>query len=420
VTTVEPLTAVEPLTTSTASASVAAPVTSSVSPTRRQLWHRSRWFLLSAVLLLLAGLLIAGLDGNSQFPPLDPRSPDRDGTRAVVHLLEKQGLTTRTVATEADLTAALRTPGTTVVLPEPDLLTAPQLDSLSDVRRGSDSRLVLISPEAAALDAFAPGITLATMSTGLPESIGSVSGPADCTLPEAVRAGRAELGGLLYRPGPGDVACYPRHGRYPLVRHTDPGSRELVVLGSGRLLTNDRLDDDGNASLALGLLGSRQHLVWYLPDYGSSAPATERKALTDYIPSGWSWATLQLGIAALLAALWRGRRLGPVVSENLPVVVRAAETTEGRARLYQRAKARGHAADSLRRAARRRLAPLLGVPLSADEPDPTALCAAVADRLDRPSVDVLSLLYGTPPTDDAALLRLTDDLDALERQVRQP
>ncbi|GAA0668296.1 DUF4350 domain-containing protein [Kitasatospora atroaurantiaca] len=416
-TTTEPVTPIEAV---PAFAPAAAPATSSVSPTRRQLWRRSRWFLLSAVVLLLAGLLIAGLGGNSQYPPLDPRSPDRDGTRAVVHLLEKRGLTTRTVATEAELTAALREPGTTVVLPEPDLLTTPQLDSLSDVRRGSDSRLVLISPEAAALDAFAPGITLATVSAGLPDSVGSLSGPADCPLPEAVRAGRAELGGLLYRPGPDDIACYPRHGRYPLVRHTDAGSRELVVLGSGRLLTNDRLDDDGNASLALGLLGSRQHLVWYLPDYSGSAPATERKALTDYIPSGWSWALLQLGIATLLAAFWRGRRLGPVVSENLPVVVRAAETTEGRARLYQRAKARGHAADSLRRAARHRLAPVLGVPLSAGEPDPTALCAAVADRLDRPSADVRSLLYGTPPTDDAALLRLTDDLDALERQVRQP
>jgi hypothetical protein len=33
---------------------------------------------------------------------------------------------------------------------------------------------------------------------------------------------------------------------------------------------------------------------------------------------------------------------------------------------------------------------------------------------------VHALLYGGPPPDDAALVRLADDLDALERQVRHP
>ncbi|MGF1432501.1 DUF4350 domain-containing protein, partial [Kitasatospora sp. LaBMicrA B282] len=70
--------------------------------------------------------------------------------------------------------------------------------------------------------------------------------------------------------------------------------------------------------------------------------------------------------------------------------------------------------------------------------DPAALLAAVGDRLaadrlptaaagpadrapaDRAPADLPGLLYGPAPTDDAALLRLADDLDALERQVRQP
>ncbi|MGK4581104.1 DUF4350 domain-containing protein [Kitasatospora sp. HPMI-4] len=395
----------------------------SVSPTRRQLWLRSRWFLLFAVLLLLVGLLIAGLGGPGQYPPLDPRSPDRDGARAVVHLLEQHGLATRTVDTEDTLAAALAESDSTVVLPEPDLLSPTQLRRLAQIRRGSDSRLVLISPESPALDAFAPGITVATTPGGIPKSAGSTGVPADCRLPEAVLAGHAELGGLLYLPGAGDTGCYPRFGGYPLVRHTDPDSRELVVLGSGRLLSNERLAKDGNAALGLSLLGSHRQLVWYLPDYAaaaSGAPAQPQRTLTDYVPEGWYWAGLQLVLAALLAAFWRGRRLGPVVTENLPSVVRATETTEGRARLYQRAKARGRAADALRQAARHRLAPLLGVPLTAGEPDPATLCAAVADRSDRPAAEVHELLYGAPPTDDAALVRFTDDLDALERQVRQP
>ncbi|MFI6446063.1 DUF4350 domain-containing protein [Kitasatospora sp. NPDC050543] len=393
-----------------------APDDTSLAPTPRRLWRRSRRYLLCAAFLLLVGLLIAGLKDSGRYPALDPRSPDPTGARAVVRLLEQQGVTVETTST-------LTTPATgagTLVLPSADLLTERQLRDLATARYG---RLILIAPGPAALTALAPGVHPAE-DTGGAAYVMPRSTPAACSLPEAVRAGTAHLGEMLYTPGPRAEGCYPRHGGYPLVRLTTGQGSDLVVLGGGTFLTNDVLDQDGNASLALGLLGSRPHLTWYLPDHAAGAPAARQKAITDFIPDGWYWATLQLAVAALLAAAWRARRLGPVVSENLPVVVRAAETTEGRARLYRRAGARARAADALRRAAVHRLAPALGVPLTSGTADPTALCAAVADRLpadqDHGAAAVQLLLYGPAPTDDTALLRLADDLDALERQVRQP
>ncbi|HEY5183477.1 MAG TPA: DUF4350 domain-containing protein, partial [Actinomycetes bacterium] len=109
------------------------------------------------------------------------------------------------------------------------------------------------------------------------------------------------------------------------------------------------------------------------------------------------------------------RRLGRIVAEPLPVVVRAAETTEGRARLYRRAGARDRAAATLRAAAVQRLRPALGLPRTAEAVE---VAAAVAARSGRPEADVAALLYGAAPRDDAALARLADDLDALERTVR--
>lgn len=148
----------------------------------------------------------------------------------------------------------------------------------------------------------------------------------------------------------------------------------------------------------------------------SPLSTADSRASWSSSPCGWSWALLQLFIAALIAALWRARRLGPVVAEQLPVAVRAAEATEGRARLYRRARARTRAAEALRGATRNRLAPLVGIPPSqADEPD--ILATAVAARLTDPAIDVRTLLHGAPPPDDAALLRLADDLDALERSI---
>ena len=98
--------------------------------------------------------------------------------------------------------------------------------------------------------------------------------------------------------------------------------------------------------------------------------------------------------------------------------MRAAEATEGRGRLYRRAGARDVAAASGCAAATRdRIVPLVGLSRRAD---PAALVDVVAGRTGTPAPDVHALLYGGPPPDDAALVRLADDLDTLERQVRHP
>ncbi|MER7846821.1 DUF4350 domain-containing protein [Kitasatospora sp. NPDC096077] len=387
----------------------------SLAPTGRGLLRRARWYLAFLAVLLVSAIGLTVLDQGHRYPPSDPRSYDADGAHAVVALLEHQGV-------KARLSTDPTTPGDgtdTLVLPEPDLLSPAQLRAVAAARH---QRLVLINPGPVALDELAPGVRTSDDAGGIPYTSVRSTHPG-CTLPEAVRAGTAELGGTLYASGSRGDGCYSRGHGYPLVSAPgEGGGGEVIVLGSGDFLQNGRLAEDGNASLALGLLGSQPHLTWHLPDYSAPlAKGTARKSFDDYIPKGWHWAFYQLAVAAVLAALWRARRLGPVVSENLPVVVRAAETTEGRARLYRRAKARGRAAEALRRAAVHRLAPVLGLPPQAGGPDQEALCAAVAGRLpERPAGDVRALLYGPPPTDDAALLRLADDLDALERQVRNP
>lgn len=190
------------------------------------------------------------------------------------------------------------------------------------------------------------------------------------------------------------------------------------MLGAPDILYNDHLDEQGNASLALQLLGSRAHLVWYLPSLSDdSATETGTQSFLDLLPSGWLWGTLQLFIAAVLAALWRARRMGPLVPERLPVAIRASETTEGRARLYRKVNARDRAAAALRSTTRTRLAPLVGVsPAQAHAPE--ALLPALSARLDGDGQALLPLLFGPPPRDDAALVSLSDQLDALEREVR--
>ncbi|MFF5971631.1 DUF4350 domain-containing protein [Streptomyces sp. NPDC012769] len=386
----------------------------STSLTPRRLWTRARGTLLIVALLLIGGVILATLRSGGHHGRLDPRSAAPQGSRAVAELLKAQGVRLTVSDSLAEATAATGADSTLLVT-TPDLLTGEQQTALYQAMTGSAGRTVLLGPGTASLGTLAPGVD-ADLSTTV-----SALEP-DCALPAATRAGSVDLGGERYVTGATSAdACYLSDGLPTLVRLPGTGTADTVLLGSAELLTNRRLAQQGNASLALQLLGSRPHLVWYLPSL-TDVPADPNAAddatgtFLGLIPSGWLWGTLQLAVAAVLAAIWRGRRLGPLVPERLPVAVRASEATEGRARLYRRADARDRAATVLRTATRGRIAPLLGVPAK-DAHSPDLLLSALSSRLPA-AAQHRDLLFGPAPADDAALIRLTDQLDALEREVR--
>ena len=393
----------------------ATPPSTSASPTARQLWTRSRGVLLALVVLLAAAVAIAAVRSDAESGSLDPRSADPSGSRAVAELLADQGVSTRLVTTLNEAAAAVGS-DTTLLVARPDLLTDRQQDRLHSAFANSGGRTVLVAPTTPSVGTLAPGV-----DADPAPSFDTTLSP-NCSLPAARRAGKAETGGIRYTTNaPGADSCYPGDGLPTLLRvPAAEGNGDTVVLGAPDILQNERLDKQGNASLALQLLGSRPHLVWYLPSLSDdSATDAGDRSFVDLMPSGWLWGTLQLFVAAILAALWRARRLGPLVPEKLPVAIRASETVEGRARLYRKSNARDRAAAALRSTTRTRLAPLVGVsPAQAHAPE--ALLPALSAQLRREGQALHSLLFGPPPSDDAALIALADQLDALEREVRRP
>ncbi len=388
----------------------------SASPTVRQVWTRTRGVALALVLLLAAAVAIAVVRSDARHGELDPRSADPYGSRAVAVLLADRGVDTRVVAT-LDEAADAAGPDTTLLVAIPDLLTPGQQTRLHSAFAQSGGRTVLVSAGSASVERLAPGVT-ADPAT----SFDSTLAPA-CALPAAQRAGTADTGGIRYTTTHLDAdECYPSERLATLLRLPAPsGDGDTVLLGSPDILLNAELDQHGNASLALQLLGSRPHLVWYLPSLADTTAVTgdDERSFFDLLPSGWLWGTLQLFIAAAVAALWRARRLGPLVPEKLPVAIRASETVEGRARLYRKADARDRAALALRSTTRTRLAPLVGVPASQAHA-PEALLPALSAHLQGDGRSLHALLFGPPPGDDAALITLADQLDALEREVRRP
>ncbi|MER7888128.1 DUF4350 domain-containing protein [Streptomyces fimicarius] len=404
----------------------------STAPTPGQVWTRARAILAVVLILVVAGITFAAVRSGTNYGQLDPRSADPKGSRAVAELLEARGISV-TVVTTLDEASAATGPDTTLLVAGPNLLTRSQQLRLNEATTASAGRTLLIAPGPGATARLAPGVRA--------EAHHAVSALApSCELPAARRAGTADLGGTRYTAqDPAAVSCYPSAGLPSLVVLPTGTSGDTVVLGSPDFLHNERLDKQGNASLALQLLGSRPHLVWYLPSLtdpsataddnapgdgseeqsegGARDEAADESSFLDLVPSGWLWGTLQLALAAVLAAVWRARRLGPLVTEQLPVAIRASESAEGRSLLYRKANARDRASDALRAATRTRIAPLVGVP-ARDAHTPDVLLTAVSTRVTAPDQDLNTLLFGTAPATDAALVLLADQLDALEREVR--
>lgn len=377
----------------------------SLDPTPTQVWRAARGPVAVVLVVLLGALVLAATAGRGGTGRLDPRAPDPAGGRAVAQILRDQGVTVDLATTTARVVSGAG-PGDTVLVVDPDLLVDEQVTEV--LRTGAD--LVVIAPGEP--ERFVPAVTVAG---GAPSEVRQPG----CALRAARRAGAAETGGRSWQVRAGERGarlCYAGDGLPSLVQVRDD-ARSVTLIGTTAPLTNRHLGEEGNAALALGLLGARERLVWYLPSLSDVPDSAQQRSFYDLVPDGVWWGLVQLAVAVLLLALWRGRRLGPVVTEPLPVVVRAAETVEGRARLYRRGGARDTAAESLRAGLRSRLVPLMGLPARAEPP---AVVDAVAARTRRTPRDVAALLYGAAPADDAALVRLADDLDALEREVRRP
>jgi hypothetical protein len=354
------------------------------------------------VVVVAAG--IAALVATGRSGDLDPESGARSGSRAVASILDRQGVT---VVRTSDPARAGQARGTLVVV-HPELLAPRTLENATSAA----VRVVLVEPGQPELDAVAPDVRTADVA-----EVRTL--PARCAAPDA-QAGPARAGGQLYgvRPGVRADVCFREAddaagSLVQLDGAGNGGNATVVVLGQADVLRNAYLADDANAALALRVLGHDRELVWLVPDPARTADAGPQ-SLRDLLPPWFDWVVFEIVVAAVLAVAWRGRRLGPVVREPLPVVVRAGETLQGRARLYRRARATDRAAATLRTAVLRRLARRLAVPPDAA---PDAVAVRVAEATGRDAGEVRRILLGSAPRDERELVRLAQELDGVERDV---
>lgn len=358
---------------------------------------RSWWW----VGLLVVAVAVVGVlnSSNETDIRLHPRNPGPTGAMAAARILADKGVDIVEAGSVADALAAVDGP-TTLLLADPSGMTAQALARVAGVA-------------ADVVVAGSPHLDLTPLTDAIQPTPagGAATLRARCTDPAASAAGSISGSTGAVTALRDDVTiCFPivaGSGAYAVWRQDGQTWRYLA---DPTLMSNEALARDGNAALTLRSLGQHPRLVWFHPLRPDDGAAAAGRALPPWsAPVG----VVLLGVVAMLA-LWQGRRMGRVVVEPLPVVVRPGESVRGRGRLYRRARAVAHAATGLRAGSAGRLGRRLGLPPAAGR---DGLILAVARATGREPGAVAALLHGPSPTSEAGLLQLAAELAQLESEA---
>ena len=377
---------------------------------------RPRWVapLIVVGVLLAATLAMTLLSpaGHGNTDDLDPANPGYSGAQGLAHVLNDHGVSVTIVRSQRELLDET-VDGTSTVMITHTLRLSGQTARAALAHAAHAASVILLDPDPEVTKGM--GLPVDSHLANLTELTAACTGAevgADFRLAQAGRAYTAT------GSSPGATTCFPDKSDGGGAMVSLPGAAgrpPVILLGDDTLISNGTILDSDNAAIALHLFGQTDHLIWYVPSLADVAPSesSSRSIAPSWFGPGLAVATS----AVLFLCLWRGRRLGRLVTEPLPVIVRAVETTESRGRMYRKSHDRTRALAVLQLATRRRLTAYLGLSASSAVSSVAAAAAAVSGRSYH---DVLDLLSSSAVHDDSSLLELANKLIALEKEVRRP
>lgn len=380
---------------------------------RRWMPTWARWVLVVVLVgaVVVAATILLAPDATNENPG-DPENVGPGGTAALVAVARAQGIDVEVARGRAGLESADLGPETTVVVAPPAALGSNTGRELLAATAGA-AGVVLLDADERAIEVLELPVQVAFSDTASRAACEDPLAREDPALPEA------DL--LAYLPtGDGATVCFPAPGDDvgdvapgTLVRLPATDERAPVTLfGAGGALTNDQVTVGDNAGIGLRLLFPTERVVWYVPM--PTDDLTAAQSIGDALPDATTPVLWVLGASVLALALVQGRRLGPLVRESLPVVVRSTETTLHRSRLYRQARDHRRAAAALQAGARHRLRERLALGPHAD---PEQVLLAVAERTGRPVADLRAVLTDPDVPDEKALMSTARRLAELEEEV---
>jgi len=349
------------------------------------------WLLLTAAIVVVV-MLTAGSGGSG--PPFSPRSVAPDGAKGIVEVLEDVGADVR-------LGQPLPQSSDTAALMLEDRL---RPDDRAELQGWIDNGGVLV-----VADPF---------STFFPRRVRALDDEVTvsrCTIEALSDVNRLELPPDAWSLDTDfDPACIGSSAQAFVVA-TPSGSGSIVSVGSRQLFTNAWLGEADAAVLAVSLLAPNPEATT-VAFLGPSLAAFGDEDTEDLVATRVLNALFVFGIAFVLYAIHRARRVGAVVAEPLPVHLHGSEVVLQAGLLSERAADPGSAAEALRNATLARARSVLAVDPSAD---PAHVVRAIEHRLGRSPGELHSSL-SEPVTSDSQLVDVAQELAQIETALFNP
>ena len=367
-----------------------------VTPTARERFTAARPMIIIVVFSLLF-VIVASMLPKAGYnnAPVGIRNKEGDGARALAQVLGDHGISVREVNAQQ---AASVDENTTLVVIFPARMT----DSMAQaIETRTNVVYVGLEEEHGSHSPYLQGLrSQREYSSKTWLTPGCTSDIADRT--QHLQASDYVLSG----PASGWHLCFSDDGKNYAYAERSDSDRFRALIPDSLRLRNRAITEGGNT------IGRTPKVAWYSPTRSDTPTGTSQDGMpaSPYLMPAF----LMIIAACLLAGLARGRRLGPLTPERLPIEVPASETLIGKARLMRSQRAYEHAAQALRSSTASRIATALGVAHTADR---EALTHAMEQR-GLPASRCSALLWGPPPTSEKALIRLANDLDALEKEIR--
>ena len=367
------------------------------SSTVRATGRRSLLWIAIVVGLLVVGAVVGAptVDEHS----LDPTSTAANGTKALVDLLDGSGAQVEVLDTTPD-------DSTDIAVLLADSTSTAMTDELQRwVEQGGT--LVVADPRSS--------FTATPVSdTSVFGAVHDTLAPGDCSIAAMAGIDRVEpAGGVVYDVAPRASGCFTRDDG-AFVVDVPTGDGHIVSVGGASTFTNQNLGTDDNAALAVALMAPREGTSVAVL-YGMSPDGTSRATgISHLISPGVRFAMLEVLVAFLIFAWWRGRRLGQPVLEPQLVQIGGSELVAAVGNLMQQTHDPDRAARLLRADLRRRLAERLGLP-------PTSSAEVIAEVTSaRSGVDrdvIARAVTDVPIRSEDELLDLARDIDRIRTEV---
>jgi len=353
------------------------------------------WVGLIAVAII--GLAVVGRSGRRSAEPLAPDSTSPRGMRGLVLLAESFGA-------DVDIIDGAPAADRAVAFMPSDNFGRTDTSAMSQwIRNGGI--LVVTDPQSS----FVPKL-------GGPLSTGAVSqskiAAGDCTVGALARAATISVDdAFAFRSPSGATHCFTVGTDAVIVAIPD-GRGTVVAVGGSSMFQNSNLDEADNAVVAVSLLAPKQGTkVAFVR--GPSLGAGD-ETLWGLIRPGIRYGFLQIAIAFLLFAIWRGRRLGRPVLEIPRIEIEGSELITAVGHLLERTNSPTYAAAVLRADTRREIARRVG---GARADDPEGLALVLDARMGADRDRVRALLIDTPVRDENELVALAQQLHSLREEV---